>query len=79
MDTYQSMWQFDDDVATTLKQFTGEIIPNDNEKNHLKDSCRWYLTELSEVKVNKLVQFLQQHKTLIISDIIKGRGMLSAE
>lgn len=79
VNTYQSMWQFDDEVATTLKQFTGEIIPNDDENKDLKDPRRWYLTELPEDKVNKLVQFLQQHKTLIISDIIKGRGMLSAE
>ncbi|WP_432481086.1 hypothetical protein [Moraxella sp. ZY200743] len=77
--TYQQMWGFDDDIAKTLKQFTGEIIPTEREQISLKDKRRWYLTELPSSDTQKLIEFLTSNKYLIISDIIKGRGMLCAE
>ncbi|MDO4896080.1 MAG: type II restriction endonuclease [Moraxella sp.] len=76
---YQQMWGFDDSIAKTLKQFTGEIIPTKQEQALLKDKRRWYLTELPSSDTQKLLEFLTANKYLIISDIIKGRGMLSAE
>lgn len=77
--TYQEMWGFTDDIAETLMQFTGVIIPNNEQVQYLKDKRRWYLTELSNAKVQCLLAFLNKHKFLIVSDILKGRGMLSAE
>lgn len=77
--TYQKMWGFDDDIAKTLKQFTGEIKPTEGEQALLKDKRRWYLTELPSSDTQKLLEFLTANKYLIISDIIKGRGMLCAE
>lgn len=77
--TYQQMWGFDDNIAKTLKQFTGEIIPSKQEQALLKDKRRWYLTELPSADAQKLLDFLAANKYLIVSDIIKGRGMLSAE
>ncbi|MDO4440734.1 MAG: hypothetical protein Q4B81_00965 [Moraxella sp.] len=77
--TYQEMWGFDDNIATTLKKFTGEIVPTDDEVIHLKDKRRWYLTELPSDEVEALISFLNDNKYLIISDVIKGRGMLCAE
>ncbi len=79
VDTYQAMWGFDDVIATTLKKFTGQIKPSDHEGQILKDSRRWYLHELPADDVNKVLKFFEDNKTLIISDILKGRGMLSAE
>lgn len=79
VDTYQTMWGFDDKIAKTLKKFTGEISPTEQEKPLLKDERRWYLTELPKNNVECLLQFLNQNKYLIVSDILKGRGMLSAE
>lgn len=79
VDTYQTMWGFDDKIAKTLKKFTGEISPTEQEKPLLKDERRWYLTELPKNDVERLLQFLNQNKYLIVSDILKGRGMLSAE
>lgn len=79
IDTYQAMWDFDDKIATTLKKFTGEIIPSIDEQKILKDKRRWYLNELPADEVNTLLEFLNKHKLLIFSDILKGRGMLSAE
>lgn len=77
--TYQEMWGFDDNIATTLKKFTGEIVPTDDEATCLKDKRRWYLTELPSDEVEALIRFLNDNKYLIISDVIKGRGMLCAE
>lgn len=77
--TYQEMWGFDDDIAETLMQFTGAITPNSEQAHCLRDTRRWYLTELSQEKVNHLLDFFNKHKFLIVSDILKGRGMLSAE
>lgn len=77
--TYQHMWGFDDDIATTLKKFTGEITPTPEQAVPLNDKRRWYLTELPQDDTQKLLDFLTHHKYLIVSDVIKGRGMLSAE
>lgn len=77
--TYQAMWGFDDGIATSLKKFTGEIVPDEQERLVLKDGRRWYLNELPSDEVRHLLSFVSDHKYLIISDVIKGRGMLSAE
>lgn len=79
VDTYQQMWNFDDQIATTLKKFTGEIKPTLEEGVLLRDPRRWYLNELPPKEVENLLTFFNQNKTLIFSDILKGRGMLSAE
>lgn len=79
VDTYQKMWNFDSNIADTLKKFTGEIKPMQEEARLLRDPRRWYLDELPKNEVEALLDFLNQNKTLIFSDILKGRGMLSAE
>lgn len=79
VETYQMMWGFDDKIATTLKKFTGVIVPTADESEHLKDKRRWYLNELPKADVDKLLDFFNRNKFLIFNDILKGRGMLSAE
>lgn len=79
VETYQQIWNFDDQIATTLKKFTGEIKPTQEEGVLLRDPRRWYLNELPPKEVENLLTFFNQNKTLIFSDILKGRGMLSAE
>lgn len=77
--TYQEIWEFDDEIAQTLKQFTGEIQPTAQQATGLRDNRRWYLDELPQEQVHKLLDFINEHKYLIVSDVLKGRGMLSAE
>lgn len=79
VDTYQSMWKFDNKIAKTLKQFTGVIKPNTTEQEKLKDKRRWYLNELPTTDTDRLLDFFNNNKSLIFSDILKGRGMLAAE
>jgi hypothetical protein len=82
VDTYKEIWRFDDNVAFGLKLFTGEINPSSypeiiNGKT-LRDRRRVFLDELPEELRDKIIKFFKDNKILIISDILKGRGGLSA-
>ncbi len=79
VDAYQKMWHFNDSIAETLKQFTGEIVPTKTEAEKLKDKRRWYLNELPENKQNEVINFFEKNKVLVFNDILKGRGVLAAE
>lgn len=76
IETYQELWDIPDNVVKILKYFTGELLPY---KNDTKDSRRMTILELKTEEQKKLLDFLIDNKTLIISDILKGRGKFSAE
>ena len=81
--TYQQTWKFNDDIAKWLRLFTGDILPKEilskKELQNIKDIRRLFLNEIPLEKMNDIIQFFQNNKSLIISDILKGRGGLSAE
>jgi hypothetical protein len=81
--TYKNMWGFDDEIEHWLKLFTGEILPNTmldtKELLEIKDDRRLFLYEIPNEIVEKIKSFFEENKFLIISDMIKGRGGLSAE
>lgn len=83
VDDYQEMWKFDQEISLWLKLFTGEIAPKNQKKliGKIKprDQRRLFLTEMPETIQKKIIEFFQENKILIISDIIKGRGGLSAD
>ncbi len=82
VDFYQEMWKFDNEITLWLKLFTGEILPKSQKKLigkiKPKDSRRLFLTEMPEVIQKKIIQFFKENKILVVSDVIKGRGGLSA-
>lgn len=82
VDAYQEMWGFSEDIALGLKLFTGEINPAscpEIVKNKvLRDTRRMFLDELPTDTRSKIVNFFAENKILVVSDIIKGRGSLSA-
>jgi len=82
VDFYQEMWRFDNEITLWLKLFTGEILPKSQKKLigkiKPKDKRRLFLTEMPEVIQKKIIQFFKENKILVVSDIIKGRGGLSA-
>lgn len=80
VDTYQQIWGFDSDVAYGLKLFTGEIKPPSEISANVKlrDKRRLYLDEMPKYLSDKIVEFFKQNKILVVSDILKGRGGLSA-
>lgn len=81
--TYQQTWKFNDDIAKWLRLFTGDILPKEilskKELQNIKDIRRLFLNEIPLEKMNDIVQFFRNNKSLIISDILRGRGGLSAE
>lgn len=78
--SYQQIWNFDKDVAIGLKLFTGEIKPLKEivATIKLRDKRRVYLDEMPRDLSDKIVDFFKNNKILVISDILKGRGGLSA-
>lgn len=81
IDAYQQIWNFDNEIATGLKLFTGEINPPKEitSRTKLRDKRRVYLNELPGHLRDKIVDFFKNNKILIVSDILKGRGGLSAD
>jgi len=81
--TYQKIWAFNDEIAKWLRAFTGDILPKDilsqQELENIKDNRRLFLTEIPKDKLQIIIDFFSNNKTLVVSDILRGRGGLSAE
>lgn len=81
--TYKNIWNFDKNIATWLRLFTGDILPKEflsqEELKNIRDERRLFLTEIPADKLQDIIQYFHNNKTLIISDILRGRGGLSAE
>jgi len=77
VDKYVEMWDIPDDLAKLLKMFTGEMKPISKLK--LKDKRRMLFTEMTEISQNKIIDFFSKNKILVVSDILKGRDLMSAE
>jgi len=82
VDTYKEIWKFNDEIAFGLKLFTGEIDPFSYPEiikgKTLRDKRRMFLDELPEELREKIIKFFSVNKILVVSDILKGRGGLSA-
>lgn len=76
VDKYVELWDIPQDITKLLKYFTGEIEPSINSP---RDSRRMFIDELKQEDQVKLINFIENNKTLIVSDILKGRGKFSAE
>lgn len=76
VDNYVEMWDIPENIVTLLKYFTGELEPY---KLEVKDPRRMFITEFSPSEQNEFVNFFEKRKILILLDILKGRGSLSAE
>lgn len=76
IDKYIEMWQIPIKISDLLKQYTGEILPLIQSP---KDSRRTFADEFSEMDQKIILDWLSNNKSLIVSDILKGRGKFSAE
>lgn len=76
IDKYIELWNVSKEIARLLKLFTGEIKPT---KKKLKDPRRMLLSEMDKSDQKKIVNFFEDNKILIISDLLKGRGEFSAD
>lgn len=73
---YKELWNMPDNVYKILQYFTGEILPY---IPNTKDNRRMFLNEMDRKKQDTIIKWFDHNKTLILSDIIKGRGKFSAE
>lgn len=73
---YREMWSIPDNVYNLLQHYTGELKPY---KTNVRDSRRMFVNEFSENEQQQLLKWFSSNQTLILSDIIKGRGQFSAE
>jgi len=75
VDSYQELWGMDGETARLLKLFTGETIP---QRSGLRDARRMYFDEMTEVERSAVIGFFRKKRILIVTDLLKGRGKLSA-
>jgi hypothetical protein len=73
---YVEMWNIPTNIEYLLKKYTGEIEPN---IPNPKDKRRMFANEFTETEQKDLLNWLNKNKSLIVSDILKGRGQFSAE
>ena len=83
VEVYREIWSFDDEIAFWLKLFTGELDPKKYSRKtgikKFKDERRLFLNEMPEIIQKKIICFFKRNRIMVISDIIKGRGGLSAD
>ncbi len=76
IDKYLELWNIPNETTKILKYFTGELLPYiDNPK----DSRRMFMNEFTKIEQNLVIEFIKMHQSLIVSDILKGRGQFAAE
>ena len=73
--SYVELWAIPDNVTELLQRFTGELPPT----AATRDPRRTFADEFTAVEQKALLQFLTDNQTLIVTDILKGRGKFSAE
>ena len=73
---YVQMWNMPDVIASILKRYTGEIVPNiDNPR----DKRRMFADEFTREELKAILTWLKNNQSLIVSDILKGSGRFSTE
>ncbi len=73
---YNELWNIPENTHKLLQYFTGEIKPY---VTNPRDDRRMFADEFTADEQKLLLDFFKNNKTLIINDILKGRGKLSAE
>lgn len=76
VEKYAELWEMNEFVRDILKRYTGETLPNISKS---RDKRRMFADEFEAEEQKYLLEWLNAHKTLIISDILKGRGQFAAE
>ena len=76
IDKYVEMWNIPNEITNLLKQYTGEILPT---IENPKDKRRTFANEFSIENQEFILNWLKANQSLIVSDILKGRGKFAAE
>jgi hypothetical protein len=76
VDKYVEMWNITENIVLIFKKYTGEIEPK---IKNPKDKRRMFANEFTLDEQKIILEWLNDNKSLIVSDILKGRGQFSAE
>ena len=76
VDKYVELWNIPNEITKILKHFAGELLPY---IKNPKDERRMFMNEFTNDEQKFVVDFIKANQSLIISDILKGRGQFSAE
>ncbi len=76
VDKYVELWNIPNEITKILKHFTGELLPY---VKNPKDERRMFMNEFTNDEQKLVVDFIRANQSLIVSDILKGRGQFSAE
>lgn len=72
---YVELWAIPDNIAKSLKLFTGELPPT---RSGTRDQRRMFLDELDIQDQKAIIAFFEMNKIMIVTDILKGRDKLAA-
>lgn len=73
---YVELWNIPINIAEILEHFAGQTEPK---IENPKDLRRMFLNEFTDSEQKLVVDFFEKNRLLILSDIIKGRGIFAAE
>lgn len=76
VDKYIELWNIPENVSKLIKQYTGEIQPS---ISNPRDKRRTFADEFTIEEQNLILDWITKNKSLIVNDILKGRGSFSAE
>ncbi len=76
VDKYVELWNIPNEITKILKHFTGELPPY---LSNPQDARRMFMNEFTESEQRLVGDFIKANQSLIVSDILKGRGQFSAE
>ena len=76
IDKYVEMWDIPKNIISILKRYTGEEKPNIKSP---KDNRRMLANEFLASEQKQILEWLNKNKSLIIADVLKGRGKFAAE
>lgn len=74
--SYNELWNIPCEVYRLLQYFTGELKPY---RRDTRDNRRMFANEFTAEEQTLLLSWFEQNKILILSDILRGRGLFSAE
>jgi R.HinP1I restriction endonuclease len=73
---FAELWNFSIEISDIMEYYVGQKKPEVNKSRNPK---RMYLNEFSEKEQLLVVNFFNENRILILTDLIKGRGQFAAE
>lgn len=76
VDGYVDLWDIPSEVVSILKRYTGELHPS---IANPRDTRRMFADEFCDREKRLVISWLECHQSMIVCDILKGRGKFAAE